>query len=124
MSNRVYRGFSDGLMGCTTSNAVQTNAPPLRIRTESDERNAPLTSEEINERIDSPEYTRTFQVNDTLSISYAWVSQRGYYPDAIDKENQDTYSVNPSLNGDPNVHYFAVYDGHGRDGDKCSRYTR
>jgi hypothetical protein len=91
VSNRVYRGFSDGLMGCTTSNAVQTNAPPLRIRTESDERNAPLTSEEINERIDSPEYTRTFQVNDTLSISYAWVSQRGYYPDAIDKENQDTY---------------------------------
>ena len=52
------------------------------------------------------------------------VSQRGYYPDAIDKENQDTYSVNPSLNGDPNVHFFAVYDGHGRDGDKCSRYTR
>ncbi len=61
-------------MGCTTSKAVQTNAPPLRIRTESEERNAPLTSEEISERIDSPETIRTFQVNDTLSISYAWYS--------------------------------------------------
>lgn len=61
-------------MGCSASKAVEekTAEPALRVRTGSEERNAPLTSEEISARIESPETIRKFQVNDSSAISYAW----------------------------------------------------
>lgn len=63
----------------------------------------------------------------TMSISgidfnYAYVSLRGYYPEDLEKENQDSYSIIPAM--DRNVAFFAVYDGHGKEGHKCSRFVR
>eukprot|EP00602_Paraphysomonas_sp_CaronLab_P009421 CAMPEP_0185029392 /NCGR_PEP_ID=MMETSP1103-20130426/15671_1 /TAXON_ID=36769 /ORGANISM="Paraphysomonas bandaiensis, Strain Caron Lab Isolate" /LENGTH=986 /DNA_ID=CAMNT_0027564111 /DNA_START=302 /DNA_END=3262 /DNA_ORIENTATION=+ len=57
-------------------------------------------------------------------IRYAWVSQRGYYPDAPFKENQDCYTIIPQLEGVKDASFFAVYDGHGKEGHLCAQYVR
>ena len=60
-----------------------------------------------------------------LKLRYAFLSQRGYYPDDPHKANQDSYSITDRF-GKPNSPdaFFAVYDGHGRDGDLCSQFAR
>jgi hypothetical protein len=57
-----------------------------------------------------------------IDFDYAYVSLRGYYPEDLDKENQDSYSILPAM--DCNLAFFAVYDGHGKEGHKCSRFVR
>ncbi|CAN0071727.1 unnamed protein product, partial [Heterosigma akashiwo] len=57
-------------------------------------------------------------------IDYAYLSQRGYYPDAPNKANQDSFSVIPNLFGESQKGLFAVFDGHGKDGDLCSIYVK
>ncbi len=87
-------------MGCSTSKAVEENAAPvLRVRTGSEERNAPLTSEEISERIESPEAIRRFQVNDSLAISYAWYDHLLYFLLAYSLIHSLAHSLG-CLNGD------------------------
>jgi hypothetical protein len=80
-----------------------------------------LTKTELEERIVS---SGTVQQKEQagISLQYAWVSQRGFYPNALDKPNQDSYSVLPNF-GD-NMAYFAVYDGHGAEGHTCAWFVR
>lgn len=59
-----------------------------------------------------------------LSIRYAYMSQRGYYPDDETKPNQDTLSVSKNFATQKSDAFFAVYDGHGRDGDKCAQFAK
>lgn len=40
------------------------------------------------------------------------------------KPNQDSYTINPSFASRPSDILFGVFDGHGRDGDKCAHYVR
>mmetsp|Transcript_5006 Transcript_5006/g.11945 ORF Transcript_5006/g.11945 Transcript_5006/m.11945 type:complete len:715 (-) Transcript_5006:298-2442(-) len=60
-----------------------------------------------------------------LRMRYAYVSQKGYYPDQLDKANQDAYSViekfGPKASNDA---FFAVFDGHGELGDHCAQFAR
>ena len=49
-------------------------------------------------------------------------SQQGYYPNAPLKQNQD--SVDVRLDAYTNRHYFAVYDGHGPQGELCSQMCK
>jgi serine/threonine protein phosphatase PrpC len=58
------------------------------------------------------------------TIRYAYVSQRGYYPDSPDKPNQDSFCVHTSFNGDPEQHLFGVFDGHGDCGTQSSHFAR
>nr|CCA19237.1 cGMPdependent protein kinase putative [Albugo laibachii Nc14] len=67
--------------------------------------------------------TRT-RVSDTLTLHYAVISQRGYYPDAPDKPNQDAFTVIPNFNEDKNQFYCGVFDGHGANGDACAKFAR
>jgi serine/threonine protein phosphatase PrpC len=62
--------------------------------------------------------------NSTTLISYAYATQRGYYPDDPHKHNQDAYSIIESFDGDSNSSFFAVYDGHGPYGDECSKFAK
>ncbi|OEU16500.1 protein serine/threonine phosphatase 2C [Fragilariopsis cylindrus CCMP1102] len=58
-------------------------------------------------------------------MRYAYLSQKGYYPDDPHKPNQDAYSVTDRFGTrESNDGFFAVYDGHGRDGDLCSQFAR
>ena len=48
------------------------------------------------------------------------------HPSHVDahKPNQDTLSVSEGFAGRNQDGFFGVYDGHGRDGDKCAQYAR
>ncbi|XP_057771903.1 probable protein phosphatase 2C 35 [Salvia miltiorrhiza] len=59
-----------------------------------------------------------------LKLSYSVISQRGYYPETPDKENQDSFCVKTNIQGNPNVHFFGVFDGHGLCGTQCSNFVR
>lgn len=59
-----------------------------------------------------------------FDMVYSVLSQRGYYPDSPDKENQDTYCIKTELQGNPNVHFFGVFDGHGVFGTQCSNFVK
>mmetsp|Transcript_35411 Transcript_35411/g.77332 ORF Transcript_35411/g.77332 Transcript_35411/m.77332 type:complete len:1057 (-) Transcript_35411:770-3940(-) len=85
----------------------------------------PLTQKDYNQRIVTSGSTQTVKVPDHgYSLSYAYVSQRGYYPEALDKPNQDCFCVHTSFGGDPNCHFFGVFDGHGEHGTACSQFAR
>jgi hypothetical protein len=58
-----------------------------------------------------------------FSIQYCYVSQKGYYPNALGKANQDSYLVCESLLGERSSNLFGIFDGHGEYGDYCSYYS-
>lgn len=60
----------------------------------------------------------------SVQIRYAWVSQRGYYPDALDKANQDSLTVKLNVGGSADTAFFGVFDGHGTSGTECARFAR
>jgi hypothetical protein len=122
-------------MGCTNSSLKNVH-----------EHN-PLTETQIRERIEAPKECKGLTIAD-MKMRYAWVSQRGYYPDgtsgscyilqdpvsdfnflfyvALDKENQDAFTCLPqfSRTGCTDQAFFGIFDGHGRDGNYCARYAR
>lgn len=57
------------------------------------------------------------------TIRYCYVSQRGYYPSAMNKANQDSYLICESLLDDKSCHLFGIFDGHGESGDYCSHFA-
>ncbi|XP_051127857.1 probable protein phosphatase 2C 35 [Andrographis paniculata] len=58
-----------------------------------------------------------------FTMSYCVLSLRGYYPDSPEKENQDSFCVRTAVRGDPDVHFFGVFDGHGAAGGHCSTFV-
>eukprot|EP00308_Calcidiscus_leptoporus_P000358 CAMPEP_0119357956 /NCGR_PEP_ID=MMETSP1334-20130426/6257_1 /TAXON_ID=127549 /ORGANISM="Calcidiscus leptoporus, Strain RCC1130" /LENGTH=1049 /DNA_ID=CAMNT_0007372323 /DNA_START=84 /DNA_END=3233 /DNA_ORIENTATION=+ len=92
---------------------------------EQEEEYQPLTQEEVNARIVACDQTQLFTLGKTnFVLRYAYLSQRGYYPDDLYKNNQDSFKVIPNFNDDPNAIFFGVFDGHGSDGDACSYFVR
>ncbi|KAK2982243.1 hypothetical protein RJ640_016373, partial [Escallonia rubra] len=57
-------------------------------------------------------------------LEYSVLTQRGYYPEMLDKENQDCFMVRTQIQGNPNVHFFGVFDGHGQFGTQCSNFVK
>ncbi|KAG8370112.1 hypothetical protein BUALT_Bualt14G0083600 [Buddleja alternifolia] len=57
-------------------------------------------------------------------LAYSLLSQRGFYPETPDKENQDSYCIRTNIQGNPNVHFFGVFDGHGLCGTQCSTFVK
>eukprot|EP00271_Cylindrocystis_brebissonii_P007875 TRINITY_DN21773_c0_g1_i1.p1 TRINITY_DN21773_c0_g1~~TRINITY_DN21773_c0_g1_i1.p1 ORF type:complete len:1072 (+),score=201.86 TRINITY_DN21773_c0_g1_i1:1144-4359(+) len=57
-------------------------------------------------------------------IRFSTLSKRGYYPEAPDKANQDSFYVGSSFGGSADDHLFGVYDGHGENGTPCSQFAR
>lgn len=110
-------------MGCFSS---KSSAKDSRKSSSNSNKLSNLSQHEIELRIEKPLNSQSF-VHSGISIKYAWASQRGYYPDALDKENQDSYSILPMIkikDGAADVALFGVYDGHGDDGHLAARYAR
>ena len=61
--------------------------------------------------------------NCQYKLSYCFISQRGFYPHALGKANQDSYSICENFCGDQNTHFFGIFDGHGEYGDLCSHFA-
>lgn len=59
-----------------------------------------------------------------FKITFASLTKRGYYPEAPDKANQDSFLLGPVFGGDPDDHLFGVFDGHGEHGTGCSQFAR
>ena len=58
-----------------------------------------------------------------LQVKYAYVTQRGYYPDAPDKANQDTFLVRKDVGSDSDTMFLGVFDGHGTAGTECAQFA-
>ncbi|KAJ0405767.1 hypothetical protein P43SY_003617 [Pythium insidiosum] len=115
-------------MGCGASLLHRAEPAEAKVAPLSGDRakapRSPLTKDQINSRIVCSPKAVVAKVTNRLTIQYAFVSQRGYYPDALDKPNQDAYTVIPSFNGDDSKMYFGVFDGHGTTGDLCSTFAK
>ncbi|KVH89884.1 Protein phosphatase 2C [Cynara cardunculus var. scolymus] len=59
-----------------------------------------------------------------FKLEYSVLTRRGYYPDMPNKENQDCFCIKTSIQGNPNAHFFGVFDGHGHSGKKCSNFVK
>ena len=57
-------------------------------------------------------------------LEYLVLSRRGFYPESPDKENQDSFCIRTSIQGNPNAHFFGVFDGHGQFGMQCSNFVK
>ncbi|KAL5541726.1 hypothetical protein UlMin_009436 [Ulmus minor] len=75
-----------------------------------------LLTERSLERVPVPSHN--------FHLEYSALTQRGYYPDSLDKENQDSFCIKTQLQGNPNIHFFGVFDGHGQFGTQCSNFVR
>ncbi|XP_008670614.1 probable protein phosphatase 2C 65 isoform X3 [Zea mays] len=59
-----------------------------------------------------------------LVLEYAALAVAGLYPDSPARESQDTHLVATRFAGDPDLHLFAVFDGHGAAGASCAGFAR
>ncbi|PPR87487.1 hypothetical protein GOBAR_AA33201 [Gossypium barbadense] len=57
-------------------------------------------------------------------LKYSYLSQRGYYPDALDKANQDSFCIHTPFGTNPDDNFFGVFDGHGEFGAECSQFVK
>ncbi|RLM79786.1 protein phosphatase 2C and cyclic nucleotide-binding/kinase domain-containing protein [Panicum miliaceum] len=57
-------------------------------------------------------------------LRYSFLSQRGYYPESLDKPNQDSYCIHTPFGTSPDDHFFGVFDGHGEYGAQCSQFVK
>jgi serine/threonine protein phosphatase PrpC/CRP-like cAMP-binding protein len=84
-----------------------------------------------HDRVVASEETLTLE-SDGIKLRYAFVSQRGHYPDDPYKANQDSYCIHETLLGsntsgthkDKKDALFGVFDGHGQAGDGCAIFAR
>lgn len=59
-----------------------------------------------------------------VAIHYAYLSQRGHYPDQPNKANQDAVLIRENVNGVPGQHLLGVLDGHGETGAECAQFAK
>ncbi|KAK1265063.1 Protein phosphatase 2C and cyclic nucleotide-binding/kinase domain-containing protein [Acorus gramineus] len=72
-----------------------------------------------------PEGSRTVRVpSGNYELKYSYLSQRGYYPEALDKANQDSFCIHTPFGTNPDDHFFGVFDGHGELGAQCSQFAK
>lgn len=57
-------------------------------------------------------------------LRYAYVTQRGFYPEARQKSNQDAVFAKHHFGDGPENLLFAVYDGHGSNGTLCAQFSK
>lgn len=72
-----------------------------------------------------PEGSRIVMVpSGKFELRYSFLSQRGYYPDALDKANQDSFCIHTPFGTSSDDHFFGVFDGHGEFGAQCSQFVK
>eukprot|EP00560_Eucampia_antarctica_P009127 CAMPEP_0197826960 /NCGR_PEP_ID=MMETSP1437-20131217/3835_1 /TAXON_ID=49252 ORGANISM="Eucampia antarctica, Strain CCMP1452" /NCGR_SAMPLE_ID=MMETSP1437 /ASSEMBLY_ACC=CAM_ASM_001096 /LENGTH=725 /DNA_ID=CAMNT_0043427619 /DNA_START=65 /DNA_END=2242 /DNA_ORIENTATION=+ len=108
-------------MGCICSKDEDTGIETSAAASGTRKRDSHLLKHRES-RIETAQESKT-AVLGGLKIRYAYLSQRGYYPDDADKPNQDAYADIPGFSGNQDDQFFAVFDGHGRDGDKCAQFA-
>ena len=89
---------------------------------------SPLSLSQIRERQEWNEQPLSYTIGNAakgpIRMNYAYLCQRGLYPDDPDKENQDAFKIVPDFDGDETSIMMGVFDGHGEYGDDCSGFVR
>lgn len=94
-----------------------------------DEKFLAISRLEVNGRTRSSEGEKTHMIVPTkggarLQLRYGWVCQAGFYPEDLNKKNQDNLLVAPDLGSRyPDLSIFGVFDGHGKHGTECSTFA-
>lgn len=83
----------------------------------------PLSKKEIKARIEQTPVEEIDLASCGFRLRFGALSQRGYYPDDLNKANQDAYQILRNFDTKGGV-LFGVFDGHGKDGDLCSGWCR
>lgn len=113
-------GGSKGDSGCKGSISSQSMNDHVSSKVRHIERTAP------RKKIDGLGQLR-LKLGDggeCVTVPYAFMTQAGYYPDALDKENQDAFCVREDVGElDNRFAFFGVFDGHGKQGQYCSRFA-
>ena len=123
------KGEASGPPPETTDNPRKSFADGRMSESLPPEPMGPLSQEEILSRHFGSPAAENFELVEAdgtheLTLRYAALSQRGYYPDDLHKANQDSFVVHRAF-GDVEGHiFFGVFDGHGKTGDLCSRFVR
>jgi len=81
------------------------------------------TLESDASRIQAPPNSTSCLIGAGIKCRYAYVSQRGYYPDEPNKANQDAFNIVRDFLSDGSW-FFGVFDGHGKEGDLCAQYAK
>jgi serine/threonine protein phosphatase PrpC len=74
------------------------------------------------ENLSGSRVVRVLEGNFELRFSY--LTQRGYYPEARDKANQDSFCAHTVFGESPGDHFFGVFDGRGEFGTQCSQFVK
>lgn len=103
------------VMGCVCCKfpSSWSNSDGKKVKGKKD-KNA--TADELLEVVPIPSHN--------FKLECAVLTRRGYYPDTPNKENQDCFCIKTCIQGNPNVHFFGVFDGHGHSGKQCSEFVR
>jgi len=122
-------------MGCNQSSEVdeyedseedEDESKPLKTSQKNQKSKAPTSSSSApkkNDRVDAIDRTRTIETGG-IRMRFAYLSQRGKYPDDPDKPNQDAYCIKHNFTNQMEDAFFGVFDGHGKDGHGCAQFTR
>ena len=72
----------------------------------------PLTQEEVNARIVCSKEAETFKLGKSpITLRYAYLSQRGYYPEDLYKANQDAFKISSQWPQSPVPQiFFGVFE--------------
>ena len=81
----------------------------------------PLSQQQYWDRIDYCSAQET--VAGRYNLEFAYVSQRGFYPDDDRKPNQDAVFVKSRFGNKSDQHFFGVFDGHGENGADISQFA-
>lgn len=85
----------------------------------------PLNAKDYKSRLQSSEGTQSLYFPQSgYTIRFAYVTQRGYYPDSPDKANQDALCMHPQFGGDMEQALFGIFDGHGEYGTQCAQFSK
>lgn len=85
----------------------------------------PLSPQEFRQRLVCSAGTQEVHLPVSgYTLKYAYVSFRGYYPEALYKPSQDTACTISNFSGDPEQIFLGVFDGHGAAGTECSQYAK
>ena len=47
-----------------------------------------------------------------------------YYPDSMEKPNQDALTVKTEVAHEPDALFFGIFDGHGTSGTECAQFAK
>lgn len=85
----------------------------------------PLSPQDFRQRLVCSAGTQVVHLPTSgYTVKYAYVSFRGYYPEALYKASQDTACAVSSFGDDPEQIFLGVFDGHGTAGTECSQFAR